>query len=33
MQSLPYAAMVRSFPAMKRGLGLTKACSLMPPEV
>ncbi|ATW02546.1 hypothetical protein [Sphingorhabdus sp. YGSMI21] len=27
------AAMVRSFPAMKRGLGLTKACSLTPLEV
>ncbi|MEO9599861.1 hypothetical protein [Parasphingorhabdus sp.] len=24
------AAMIRSFPAMKRGLGLTKACSLTP---
>lgn len=27
------AAMVRVFPAMKRGLGLTKACSLTPLEV
>lgn len=27
------AAIVRSFPAMKRGLGLTKACSLTPLEV
>jgi len=27
------AAMVRAYPAMKRGLGLTKACSLTPLEV
>lgn len=27
------AAIVRSYPAMKRGLGLTKACSLTPMEV
>lgn len=27
------AALVRSYPAMKRGLGLTKACSLTPLEV
>jgi hypothetical protein len=27
------SAIVRSYPAMKRGLGLTKSCSLMPLEV